>query len=385
MRIDPARRLQKLPPYLFAQLNAKKAELQAKGTDIIDLGVGDPDLPTPPHIVKALRAQAGNPENHCYPTYDGMPSFRQAVAGWYRQRFGVSLDPQGQVLALMGAKDGLAHACWALLGPGNRVLCPDPGYPVYAVQAMFAGAEPVFYPVTSENGFLPDIDTLPTENIKAIFLCYPSNPTGAVAGLDFYRKLVEWALRHGIMIFNDGIYSEISFDGFRPPSIIQVPGALDCAMEFHSLSKTYNMTGWRIGMAVGNREMLSALLKVKTNTDSGVFQAVQYAGIAALTGSQQCVADNCRIYQERRDILARGLSRMGLKFHLPQASFYLWFQTPRSMDSIEFADLLLERGGVMVVPGVGFGRNGEGYARAALTVPSERMAEAVDRISEISL
>jgi LL-diaminopimelate aminotransferase len=382
MKITAAPRLQQLPPYLFAQLNAKKAELQARGTDIIDLGVGDPDLPTPPHIIQALRDQAGEPQNHCYPTYEGMLSFRQAVAGWYRRRFGVILDPQGQVLALMGAKDGLAHVCWALLGQGDRVLCPDPGYPVYAVQAMFAGAEAVSYPVTAANKFLPDIEALPTRGIRAIFLCYPSNPTGAVAELDFYQRMVDWALRNGIMILNDGIYSEIAFDGFRPPSIMQAQGAEECAVEFHSLSKTYNMTGWRIGMAVGNREMLSALLKVKTNTDSGVFQAVQYAGIAALDGSQQCVADNCRTYQERRDILAGGLRRMGLDFQLPRAAFYLWFQTPGKMGSIEFADRMLEKSGVMVVPGVGFGRNGEGYLRAALTVSAERMGEAVARMAK---
>ncbi len=383
MKIVSADRLQKLPPYLFAQLNAKKKELKDKGADIIDLGVGDPDLPTPKHIVDALCAQAGNIENHCYPTYDGMPAFRSAVAGWYQKRFSVSLDHNNETVALMGAKDGLAHICWALFGPGDRVLCPDPGYPVYAAQTMFAGAEIVKYPVRPENKYLPVISELPTKGIKAIFLCYPSNPTSAVADLGFYRELVEWAIKNGIIILNDGIYSEIAFDGYKPPSIMQVEGARECAIEFHSLSKTYNMTGWRIGMAVGNSQILSALLKIKTNTDSGVFQAVQYAGIAALEGSQECVKENCRIYQERRDILAAGLKKMGLEFDLPRATFYLWLKTSGKTGSIDFADLLLEKAGVMVVPGIGFGANGEGYVRMALTIPSQRMKEAVERIGKI--
>lgn len=383
MKIVPAGRLQKLPPYLFAQLNAKKRELQSKGSDIIDLGVGDPDLPTPKHIVDALCAQAGNIENHCYPTYDGMASFRRSVTGWYQKRFSVSLDHENEAVALMGAKDGLAHICWALFGPGDKVLCPDPGYPVYAAQTMFAGAEVLTYPVKPENGFLPVISELPVKGIKAIFLCYPSNPTSAVADLDFYRELVAWAVKNEIIILNDGIYSEIAFDGYRPPSIMQVEGAKECAIEFHSLSKTYNMTGWRIGMAVGNSEILSALLKIKTNTDSGVFQAVQYAGIAALEGSQECVQENCRTYQERRDILAAGLKKMGLEFDLPKATFYLWLKTPGNKGSIEFANLLLEKAGVMVVPGIGFGSNGEGYVRMALTIPSQRMKEAVERMEKI--
>ena len=384
MKIKFAPRLDKLPPYLFAEINAKKSSLMAQGKDIIDLGVGDPDLPTPQHIVDALCRQAGNPANHRYPSYEGLAEFRQAVADWYRKRFGVALDPEHEVATLIGAKDGLAHVAWALFGPGDKVLCPDPAYPVYAAQSMFAGAEVVNYPLKAEDGFLPDIDRLPHRGIKAIFLCYPNNPTSAVADLDFYRRLVDWALRHDIIILNDGIYSEIAYDGLKPPSILQVDGAKDCCLEFHSLSKTYNMTGWRIGMAVGNREILAALMKVKTNSDSGVFQAIQYAGIAALSGDQKCVAENCRIYQERRDILASGLKRLGFDFLMPRATFYLWLKTPSGMSSLSFADLILERAMVNVVPGVGFGEHGEGYVRLALTVDRARLEEAVARLEKLS-
>jgi LL-diaminopimelate aminotransferase len=382
MTVKPADRLGRLPPYLFAEINAKKAALMARGHDVIDLGVGDPDLPTPAHIIEALKAQAGNPENHRYPSYEGMPRFRQAVSSWYRTRFGVELDPDKEVVALMGAKDGLAHAPWALFNPGDKVLCPDPAYPVYAAQSMFAGAKVVHFPLLPENSFLPDISKLPA-GAKAIFLCYPNNPTAAIAGLDYYQKLVAWALEHDTLILNDGIYSEIAFDGFRPPSILQVGGAKECCLEFHSLSKTYNMTGWRVGMAVGNRQVLAALLKVKTNSDSGVFQAVQYAAVAALEGPQGCVAENCRIYQERRDVLAAGLKKLGLEFELPKASFYLWLKTPRGHDSMSFANLLLEKAQVTVVPGIGFGANGEWYVRIALTVGRSRIEEAVARMANL--
>lgn len=382
MNVRPADRLGRLPPYLFAEISARKSALLAKGCDVIDLGVGDPDLPTPAHIVEALKAQAGNPENHRYPSYEGMPRFRKAVSSWYRRRFGVELDPEGEVVALMGAKDGLAHAPWALFNPGDMVLCPDPSYPIYAAQSMFAGAEVVHFPLLSENNFLPDVEKLP-DRARAIFLCYPNNPTAAVAGLDFYRRLVDWALERQVLILNDGIYSEIAFDGFRPPSILQVPGAKECCLEFHSLSKTYNMTGWRIGMAVGNREALAALLKVKTNSDSGVFQAMQHAAVAALEGPQDCVAENCRVYQERRDALAEGLRKLRMGFELPKASFYLWLKTPQGHDSISFAALLLEKAHVTVVPGIGFGPNGEGYVRIALTVDRARIDEAVVRMGKL--
>lgn len=382
MMVKPAERLGKLPPYLFAEINARKSALLARGCDVIDLGVGDPDLPTPAHIIEALKAQAGNPENHRYPSYEGMPAFRKAVSSWYRKRFGVELDPEGEVVALMGAKDGLAHAPWALLGPGDKVLCPDPAYPVYAVQSMFAGADVVEFPLLAENGFLPDLAKL-SAGAKAMFLCYPNNPTAAVAGLDFYQKLVDWALERGVLILNDGIYSEIAFEGFRPSSILQIDGAKKCCVEFHSLSKTYNMTGWRVGMAVGNREALAALLKVKTNSDSGVFQAVQYAAVAALEGPQECVAENCRVYQERRDVLAAGLRKLGMEFNLPRASFYLWLKVPPKHDSMSFATLLLEKALVTVVPGIGFGQHGEGYVRLALTVDKTKLEQAVARMAKM--
>ncbi|MBI4725803.1 LL-diaminopimelate aminotransferase [candidate division TA06 bacterium] len=383
MNFEFAQRLTKIPPYLFAGLNKKKAELKSRGVDIIDFGVGDPDLPTSPHVIQALTEQADDPENHRYPSYEGLPAFRQAVAKWYGKRFEVKLSPDDQVTCLMGAKDGLAHAAWALFGSGDKALCPDPAYPVYAVQTMLAGAEPVYFQLSPENSFLPDIDKLPIKGIKAIFLCYPNNPTAAVADIKFYQRLVDWATKHNIMILNDGIYSEIAFDGLVPPSILQIPGAEEIALEFHSLSKSYNMTGWRVGMAVGNKKMLQALMQIKTNSDSGVFQAVQYAAIAALEGSQDCVKANCRVYQERRDVLAAGLKKLGLEFQLPKATFYFWLKTPSKYDSLKFTDLLLEKAGVMVAPGVGFGQNGEGFVRMALTIPKERMAEAIDRMGKI--
>jgi LL-diaminopimelate aminotransferase len=380
-----ARRLEAIPPYLFARIDRMKREARARGVDVIDLTVGDPDRPTPSHIVQELQRAALDVRNHHYPSYEGMPEFRKSVAGWYRKRFGVRLDPEKEVLTLIGAKDGISHLFWALVDPGDVVLLPDPGYPVYQAQTVLVGGIPYFMPLREKNRFLPDlraIDPQVARAAKLMCLCYPNNPTGAVADLGFFREVVDFAKEYGIAVFNDLVYSELCYDGYRPCSLLQVKGAKDVAIEFHSLSKTYNMTGWRIGFAVGNREILSLLLKIKANCDSGVFQAIQWAGVQALSSSQACVEENREAFQERRDILYRGIREAGLFCEKPKATFYLWVKIPRGYDSFGFAEHLLKASGIAVVPGAGFGTTGEGYVRMAFTVPKERIAEAVRRLKK---
>lgn len=378
-----ARRLEAIPPYLFARIDRMKREARARGMDVIDLTVGDPDRPTPGHIVLELQRAALDVWNHHYPSYEGMPEFRKGVARWYRKRFGVRLDPEKEVLTLIGAKDGISHLFWALVDPGDVVLLPDPGYPVYQAQTVVTGGIPYFMPLLEKNRFLPDlkaVDPQMARKARLMCLCYPNNPTGAVADLGFFRKVVDFAREYGIAVFNDLVYSELCYDGYRPCSLLEVKGAKDVAIEFHSLSKTYNMTGWRLGFAVGNREILSHLLKIKANCDSGVFQAVQWAGVRALASSQSCVEENRKAFQERRDILYRGVRKAGLSCGKPRATFYLWVKVPRGYDSFRFTEHLLKTAGVAVVPGVGFGPTGEGYVRMAFTVARERVVEAVARI-----
>jgi LL-diaminopimelate aminotransferase len=381
-------RLQLLPPYLFAELDRMKQEQVKKGMDIISLGIGDPDLPTPPHIIQALAAAAADPKNHQYPSYEGMLSFRKAAADWYRARFGVGLDPASEVLTLIGSKEAIGHLPLAFINPGDVVLVPDPAYPVYQAGTLFAGGEAYFMPLTPARSFLPDLTAIPAAVLtraKILWLNYPNNPTGAVAPREFLTEAVAFARRHRLILAHDAPYSEIAFDGYRPESILNVEGAKEVAVEFHSVSKTYNMTGWRLGFAVGNAGILAGLGRVKQNLDSGVFQAVQYAGIAALTGSQQCVADNCRIWQERRDVLVTSLRDMGFSVAAPQASFYAWVPVPRGFTSSSFCVELLVKAGVVVTPGNGFGAAGEGFVRAAFTVGVDRIREAVDRIRRLGI
>jgi LL-diaminopimelate aminotransferase len=364
-------RLRALPPYLFAELDRMKQEQVKKGVDIISLGIGDPDLPTPPHIIEALAKAAADPANHQYPSYEGMLAFRRAAADWYQARFGVALDSAKEVLTLIGSKEGIGHLPLAFVNPGDVVLIPDPGYPVYAAGTLFAGGESYALPLTPARNFLPDLDAIPAavvKRAKILWLNYPNNPTGAVAPREFLAQAVEFARRHRLILAHDAPYSEIAYDGYRPESILAVQGARDVAVEFHSVSKTYNMTGWRIGFAVGNGEILAGLGRVKQNVDSGVFQAVQYAGIAALTGSQACVADNCRIWQERRDVLIGGLRELGFAVAAPKATFYAWVPVPRGFTSSSFTAEILLKTGVVVTPGNGFGAAGEGFVRAAFTV-----------------
>jgi LL-diaminopimelate aminotransferase len=388
VQIKLASRLGLLPPYLFAELDRLKREVQGKGVDVISLGIGDPDLPTPPHIIEALKRTAENPANHRYPDYEGLLRFRQAAAGWYRRRFGVTLDPVREVCALIGSKEGIANFPVAVLDPGDIVLIPDPGYPVYYSGCVFNGGEPYFMPLRKENGFVPDFGAIPTEvarRAKLMWLNYPNNPTAATVDLEFFRRAVKFCLDHNIILGHDLAYSEIAFDGYRAPSVLEVPEARECAIEFHSLSKTHSMTGWRVGFVVGNATLIGGLGTVKTNVDSGVFQAVQEAAITALEGSEDKVHEYCAIYKERRDQMVQALRAIGLSCEVPHATFYLWAEVPKGYTSASFTERVLKETGVVVTPGSGFGKSGEGYVRFSLTVPGERLSEAVGRIKALRL
>ncbi len=379
-----ARRLEQIGAYLFADLDRRQDELIARGVDVINLSVGDPDLPTPPHLLEALMEGATDARSHRYPPYAGTGEFRAAVAGWYARRFGVVLDPEREVLALIGSKEGLAHLPWATLDPGDVALVPDPGYPVYRSATIMADAVPHEVPLRPELGFLPDLEAIPPavlRRAKLLFLNYPNNPTAATATMAFFTDAVAFARRHGLLLAHDNSYSEITYDGYRPPSILQADGAKDVAIEFHSLSKTYCMTGWRIGFAVGNAQAVSTLGKIKTNIDSGVFRAVQQAGIAALTGPQEPVADRLRVYEGRRDRVTRALRAIGWQVPEIKATFYVWLPVPDGTSSAAFAATVLERTGIVITPGAGYGRQGEGYVRLSLTTPDERLDEALDRLT----
>ncbi len=385
--IDMADRLKRLPPYLFQEIDRLKAELMAKGVDVINLGVGDPDLPTPAHIVEELGKAAKDPANHQYPSYSGMNDFKVSVARWYRERFGVDLNPDTEVLTLIGSKEGIAHLPLAFINQGDLSLIPTPAYPVYDVANMFAGGESYFMPLTRENQFLPDLGNIPANvarRAKLFFINYPNNPTAATAEMDFFGKVVDFAREYGLIVCHDAAYTEIAFDGYRPMSFLEVPGAKEVGIEFHSLSKTYNMTGWRLGFAVGNARVLSGLGQIKSNIDSGAFNAVQWAGIKALEADQVCVAEMQKIYQARRDALIGGLRKIGLQPETPKATFYVWCPIPAKYKSRDFTTLLLREAGIVTTPGSGFGEPGEGYVRMALTVSKERIEEAVSRIGRLS-
>lgn len=386
-KLAPAERILTLPPYLFAELDRAKSELLAKGQDVIDLGVGDPDRPTPEPLVEALKKAAAESTTHRYPSYEGLFTFREAVAEWYLDRFGVELDPEKEVVSLIGSKEGIAHLPLAFINPGDAGLYTNPGYPVYRVAISFAGGRPTPVPLLRENEFLPDLEALPEDikrAAKIFFLNYPNNPTSATADLWYFEKVVEFARRYEILVCHDAAYSEISFDGYRPPSFLQVPGAKEIAIEFHSLSKTFNMTGWRIGFCVGKREAVAALGKVKTNIDSGVFQAIQYTGLEALRHHREFPKTMSALYQRRRNLVVRALEKCGMEPFSSKATFYVWSAVPGGEGSREFAERLLLSTGVVVTPGVGFGEYGEGYFRISLTAPDERLEEAMDRIQRFA-
>jgi LL-diaminopimelate aminotransferase len=388
VQIKLASRLNLLPPYLFAELDRLKREVQQTGVDVISLGIGDPDLPTPPHIVEALKRTAATPANHRYPDYEGLLRFRESASNWYKRRFEVTLDPNREVCALIGSKEGIANFPVATVDPGDIVLIPDPGYPVYYSGCVFNGGEPYFMPLRRENAFLPDLNAIPKEvarRARLMWLNYPNNPTAATAELGFLQDAVRFCLANDIILAHDFAYSEMAFDGYRAPSLMQVEGARECAVEFHSLSKTYSMTGWRVGFVVGNDKLIGALGKVKTNVDSGVFQAVQEAAIAALEGGDEKVREYCAIYKQRRDLMVEALRALGLACDVPRATFYIWAQVPHGHTSVSFTERVLKETGVVITPGSGFGKGGEGYVRFSLTVPSERLKEAVERIKALRL
>jgi LL-diaminopimelate aminotransferase len=388
LKIEQSERLKRLPPYLFKEIDRQKEEVSAQGVDIIDLGVGDPDLPTPVHIIEKLQKAAADPANHRYPSYSGMHDFNAAVAKWYRQRFNVDLDAKSEVVTLIGSKEGLAHVPLAFINPGDIALVASPAYPVYNIGTQFAGGEPYFMDLLKANHFLPDLEAIPPEvarKAKMMFINYPNNPTAAVATGEFFEAVVAFAEDHDVIVCHDAAYSELAYDGFRPMSFLEAPGARSVGIEFHSLSKTYNMTGWRIGFAVGCQDVISGLGRVKSNIDSGAFQAIQIAGIAALEGDQACVEHMRRTYKERRDILVDGLRSIGFSVERPRATFYVWMEVPKGYTSAGLASRLLTEAGVVTTPGNGFGAAGEGYVRMALTVTRERIREAVERIASIGL
>lgn len=386
--MQTAKRIQQLPPYIFARINQSIAKAKAEGVDIINFGIGDPDRPTPPHIIEELQKQAMNPDNHRYPSYVGMPEFRKAIADWYLRRFNVTLDPDNEVVTLIGSKEGIAHIAWCFIDPGDTALIPDPGYPVYSTGVLLAGGKNYTMPLLEANGFLPDLSAIPTtvaKQAKLMFLNYPNNPTGALANKEFFAEVVEFAKTYDIVVCHDAAYTEIAFDGEKPISFLETPGAKDVGIEFHSLSKTYNMTGWRVAWAVGNAEVIEALGRIKSNIDSGIFQAVQYAGIRALTGPQDCIQQMQELYARRRDLVVDGLRQLGWTIEKPKATIYVWAKVPSGYTSTEFATMLLEKAGIVVTPGIGYGEHGDKYFRISLCIEEERIIEAFERLKQANI
>lgn len=388
MEFPRAQRLQKLPPYLFKEIDRLCDEVRQRGVDIIDLGVGDPDQPTPKAVIDRLAQSAKDPATHRYPAYSGMNAFREAAAVWFEGRFKVELDPPKEVITLIGSKEGLAHFPLAFINPGDVLLTPSPAYPVYSAATILADGEPVEMPLLKENGFLPDLEAIPAaalKRAKVLVVNYPNNPTAAVAGLDYYKHLVEFAHEHELILVSDAAYCDLAYDGYKPPSILEVDGAKEVAIEFHSLSKTFNMTGWRVGFAAGNAQLVAGLGQVKSQIDSGAFDAVQMAGMAALEIYPQWIDELCTMYQQRRDVLVSGLKGLGLDVETPKATFYVWCSCPKGVSSSDFTMRLLNECGIVTTPGNGFGAAGEGYVRFALTVNKERLGEAVDRLGKLDL
>ncbi len=384
-QIEFSDRLKQLPPYLFVEIDKAKRAALAQGRDVINLGVGDPDQRTHQPIIDALAKAAQDVNNHHYPFDAGVPQLRVEIAKWFKNRFGVTLEPTTEIYPLIGSKEGLAHLPLGIINPGDKVLLTDPAYPAYQAAVIFAGGKIQYLPLKASNNFLPKIeDIAETKNAKAIFVCYPNNPTSAVADKKFYQDLVNVCREKKIIIVSDLAYSEVYYDGIKPPSILEIEGAKDIAIEFHSFSKTYYMTGWRLGWACGNPTLVAAVAKVKSNCDSGVFNAIQYAGIAALNMDPQDIEDMRNEYQTRRDALINGLRSIGWKIDPPKAAFYVWAKVPSKFsDSMACAKAFLDEADIVVTPGVGFGKHGEGYVRMALTVPIERINQAVERLKKV--
>ncbi|MDA0232254.1 MAG: LL-diaminopimelate aminotransferase [Chloroflexi bacterium] len=383
-----ARRVEELPPYLFVGISRAIAAKKAQGIDVISFGIGDPDIPTPDAVLDRLERALRKPAHHRYPESEGLPEFRQAVAGFYRRRFGVELDPATEVINLIGAKEGIAHASLCFIDPGDIALVPDPAYPVYQIGTMFAGGTSHFIPLKAENGWLPKLDDIPTDVARAakvLWLNYPNNPTGATATLEFFNEAVRFAKEFDIALLHDACYTEVTYDGYVAPSMMQAEGARDVAMEFHSLSKTANMTGWRVGMAVGNSEMVNALMRVKSNIDSGLSQAVQEMGIEALDLDPEWIRRNNEVYRKRRDRVVAILNEIGIDAVAPKAGLYIWVPTPDGYTSAGFAQKLLDEREVVVTPGNGYGPAGEGYIRLSLTTPDDLIDEGIRRLSGFKL
>jgi len=381
--MELAKRLNRLPPYLFVEINQKIAELRARGEEVISFAIGDPDLPTPSHIIEHMCQAASDPTNQRYPETDGLPELRQTIAEWYERRFGVIVDPNKEVLPLIGSKEGIGHMALCFIEPGDLALVPDPGYPPFSLGTILAGGEPYFMPLKEENDFLPDFKAIPSEvanKAKLMWLNYPNNPTGAIAGLDFFEKAVHFAQQHDLAVCHDAPYTEVAFDGYKPPSFMQIAGAKKIGVEFHSLSKTYHMTGWRIGMVVGNADMVDALFRIKSNLDSGIPQAIQYAAVEALRGSQEHIAEHNAIFQRRRDKLLKVLNEIGLQARIPKATFYIWAKIPQGYTYMDFTKKLLDEAGIAVTPGIGYGKEGEGYIRLSLTICDDHLEQGMGRL-----
>jgi LL-diaminopimelate aminotransferase len=374
-----AKRLDAVPPYLFAELERKVSEAEKTGVDVISLGIGDPDLPTPPAVIDALAEAARDPRTHQYPTNHGTAEFRAAAASFYRDRFGVELDPDGEVIPVLGGKEGVGHIALACLDPGDVCLSPDPGYPPYTSGPVFAGANVHYLPLREENGFLPDLDGAP--DAKLLYLNYPNNPTGATAELDFFQHAIEIARARDLIVVHDNAYSEVAFDGYRPPSFLEAKGAKDVGVEIFSLSKGWNMTGWRAGLVAGNPEIVERYRQLKTNLDSGMSEAVQHAAAVALTSEREFPWEISEVYARRRDLLAKGLREVGLEVNAPRATPYFWVAVPDGHTSASFTELMLDQASVLVSPGDSYGPTGAGFVRLSLTVPDSRLEEAVDRIT----
>ncbi len=382
-----SKKLESLPPYLFLEIDKAKRKARAEGRDIIDLGVGDPDQPTPKHIIEALHLASLDPSNHRYALDQGMSVLRKAIAEWYKKRFNVTLNPDTEILPLIGSKEGIAHLPLAFLNTGDYSLVPDPCYPPYKGGTILAGGKPYLMGLLKSNSFLPDYKKIPSTILKKsriLYINYPNNPTSAVCDRAFYEQTINFAQKNKLIVASDLAYSEMSYDNYKPTSFLELPGAKEVAIEFHSLSKTYNMTGWRIGWACGSAGLISALAKIKSNVDSGIFSALQLAGVAALEGPQNHIADMCNLYKDRRDALANGLNTLGWNVSKPKATFYFWIEIPgkKKITSIDFSKMLLDKCDIIATPGVGFGKYGEGFIRMALTVPKERILEAVQRIKD---
>ncbi|MDD4924462.1 MAG: LL-diaminopimelate aminotransferase [Dehalococcoidales bacterium] len=379
-----SRRMDNLAPYLFVEINKKIAAKKALGEEIINFSIGDPDIPTPENVINKICQSANDPSNHRYPETFGLPELRQAIANWYKKRFNIILDPANEILPLQGSKEGIAHMALCFIDPGDVVLVPDPSYPVYTGGTVLAGGEVYYMPLLQKNRFLPDLGVIPEDILrktKILWINYPNNPTGAVAEIDFFNRVVEFARKYELLVCHDGPYSEVAFDDYKPVSFLQAEGAKDVGVEFHSLSKSYNMTGWRIGMVVGNAEAVQALNTVKSNLDSGIPQAIQYAAIEALNNSQEAIDKHNAIYQRRRDLVIEVLNDIGVEAKPPKAGLYIWAKVPEGYTSIEFTNDLLDNLGIVVTPGTGYGAHGEGYVRLSLTIPDANLVKGLSRLS----